>query len=69
MRNTPFLVIAAVFSFLEPAAAQQAPVVTEAPLRAHLSLLADDLFEGRGTAQRGGDLAIDRVTLLGPVQH
>ncbi|MQA42664.1 M28 family peptidase [Rugamonas aquatica] len=41
-----------------PAAAQQAPVVTEAPLRAHLSFLADDLFEGRGTGQRGGDLAV-----------
>ncbi len=40
------------------AAAQQAPVVTEAPLRAHLSFLADDLFEGRGTGQRGGDLAV-----------
>lgn len=40
------------------ATAQQAPTVTEAPLRAHLSLLADDLFEGRGTGQRGGDLAV-----------
>ncbi|WP_295993542.1 M28 family peptidase [Rugamonas sp.] len=38
--------------------AQQQPVVTEAPLRAHLSFLADDLFEGRGTGQRGGDLAV-----------
>ncbi len=34
------------------------PVVTEAPLRAHLSFLADDLFEGRGTGQRGGLLAV-----------
>jgi Zn-dependent M28 family amino/carboxypeptidase len=40
------------------AAAQQAPTVTEAPLRAHLSFLADDLLEGRGTGQRGGDLAV-----------
>src|SRR5471032_1761434 len=40
------------------AAAQQQPVVAEAPLRAHLSFLADDLFEGRGTGQRGGDLAV-----------
>ncbi len=38
--------------------AQQAPALSEAPLRAHLSLLADDLFEGRGTGQRGGDLAV-----------
>ena len=40
------------------AAAQQAPTVTEAPLRAHLSFLADDLLEGRGTGQRGGELAV-----------
>jgi len=40
------------------ASAQQAPVVREAPLRAHLSFLADDLLEGRGTGQRGGDLAV-----------
>ncbi|GJJ05631.1 hypothetical protein RugamoR64_61690 [Duganella rhizosphaerae] len=40
------------------AAAQEAPALTEAPLRAHLSFLADDLFEGRGTGQRGGDLAV-----------
>src|SRR6201997_5541180 len=40
------------------AAAQQAPTVTEAPLRAHLSFLADDLLEGRGTGQRGGAIAV-----------
>lgn len=34
------------------------PVVAEAPLRAHLSFLADDLLEGRGTGQRGGDLTV-----------
>jgi Zn-dependent M28 family amino/carboxypeptidase len=34
------------------------PVVTEAPLRAHLAFLADDLLEGRGTGQRGGSLAV-----------
>jgi len=38
--------------------AQNAPTVTEGPLRAHLSFLADDLLEGRGTGQRGGDLAV-----------
>ncbi|NYE63391.1 Zn-dependent M28 family amino/carboxypeptidase [Duganella sp. 1224] len=36
----------------------QQPLVAEAPLRAHLSFLADDLLEGRGTGQRGGDLAV-----------
>jgi len=36
----------------------QAPNVGEAPLRAHLAFLADDLLEGRGTGQRGGELAV-----------
>jgi Zn-dependent M28 family amino/carboxypeptidase len=49
-------------SFLLAAAgaahAQSAPSVAEAPLRAHLSFLADDLLEGRGTGQRGGELAV-----------
>ena len=40
------------------ALAQSAPPVLEAPLRAHLSFLADDLLEGRGTGQRGGELAV-----------
>jgi Zn-dependent M28 family amino/carboxypeptidase len=35
----------------------QVPSVPEAPLRAHLAFLADDLMEGRGTGQRGGRLA------------
>src|SRR5438067_1594743 len=39
-------------------APQNPPVVAEAPLRAHLALLADDLFEGRGTGQRGGALTV-----------
>ena len=33
-------------------------VVSEPVLRAHLAFLADDLLEGRGTGQRGGDLAV-----------
>ena len=36
--------------------ATDAPVVHEAPLRAHLMFLSSDLMEGRGTGQRGGDL-------------
>ncbi|TFW32992.1 M28 family peptidase [Massilia horti] len=40
------------------ALAHSQPVVTEAPLRAHLAFLADDLLEGRGTGQRGGELAV-----------
>ncbi|HLO66391.1 MAG TPA: M28 family peptidase [Holophaga sp.] len=35
-----------------------APQVQEAPLRAHLALLADDLFEGRGSGQRGAELTV-----------
>ncbi len=41
----PFVVAAQGIQLREPA------------LRAHLSYLADDLLEGRGTGQRGGDLA------------
>ncbi len=38
--------------------AAQAPPVAEPPLRAHLAYLSDDLLEGRGTGQRGGDLTV-----------
>ncbi|MDQ2820091.1 MAG: M28 family peptidase [Pseudomonadota bacterium] len=38
------------------ASTSAAPVVHEAPLRAHLAFLSSDLMEGRGTGQRGGDL-------------
>jgi Zn-dependent M28 family amino/carboxypeptidase len=34
------------------------PKVLEAPLRAHLAFLADDLLEGRGTGQRGAELTV-----------
>lgn len=36
----------------------QAAKVEEAPLRAHLAFLSDDLLEGRGTGQRGGELTM-----------
>ena len=51
MRWIPLLLVS---TFL----AAQAPPVQEGPLRAHLAFLADDLLEGRGTGQRGGDLAV-----------
>ncbi|MBC3927871.1 M28 family peptidase [Undibacterium sp. CY21W] len=38
--------------------ATPARVISEPVLRSHLSFLADDLLEGRGTGQRGGDLAV-----------
>ena len=34
------------------------PRVAEAPLRAHLAFLSDDLLEGRGTGQRGAELTV-----------
>ena len=59
MRTCFPLALAASLALLSTAAsAQPLPVVAEAPLRAHLSFLADDLLEGRGTGQRGGDLAV-----------
>ena len=36
----------------------QGPKVDEVALRAHLAFLADDVLEGRGTGQRGGELAV-----------
>ena len=36
----------------------QHPSVEEGALRAHLAFLADDVLEGRGTGQRGGELAV-----------
>jgi len=49
----PLLLLVASF-----AAFAQAPKVAEAPLRAHLAFLSDDLLEGRGTGSRGGALAV-----------
>ena len=40
------------------AAAAAAPIVKEAPLRGHLAFLSNDVLEGRGTGQRGGDLTV-----------
>lgn len=44
------------------ASTQVSTQVEEAPLRSHLALLASDLFEGRGTGQRGGDLTVAYLT-------
>lgn len=52
-----------------PASAQMPVDVREPALRAHLAYLADDLLEGRGTGQRGGELAVNyletQAALLG----
>ncbi|WP_395402883.1 M28 family peptidase [Pseudoduganella sp. UC29_106] len=58
MKTQRTLIAASLALACAAASAQQAPIVREAPLRAHLSFLADDLLEGRGTGQRGGDLAV-----------
>lgn len=52
MRLTPLTL-----SFLCLAGLAQAPKVEERALRAHLAFLSDDLLEGRGTGERGFDLA------------
>ncbi len=36
----------------------EAPGLDEGAIRAHLAFLADDVLEGRGTGQRGGELAV-----------
>ena len=48
----PFLVATSLIAQPAP------PKVQEAPLRAHLAFLADDLLEGRGTGQRGAELTV-----------
>lgn len=49
----PLLAASALFAQAAPP-----PPVQEAPLRAHLAFLADDLLEGRGTGQRGAELTV-----------
>ena len=58
MRFTPVLGAAAALLLVAGASAHAQPQLAEAPLRAHLAFLADDLLEGRGTGQRGGDLTV-----------
>lgn len=52
------IVLVVLVLFVSSAWAGETPVVREGPVRAHLAFLADDLLEGRGTGQRGGDLAV-----------
>jgi len=45
-----------------PAAVQQAMTTVDAQrIRAHVKFLASDLLEGRGTGQRGGDIAAEYI--------
>lgn len=60
-RNAALILALLAGAHLHHAAAQTTDTllpVSEPALRAHLSLLASDLFEGRGTGQRGGDLTV-----------
>ena len=45
----------------EKAAAQSIPAPDPQMIRAHVKFLASDLLEGRGTGQRGGDLAAEYI--------
>lgn len=56
--STSLLVLNGPAHAARPAASPATPQVQEAPLRAHLAFLADDLLEGRGTGQRGGELTV-----------
>ena len=58
MKFLPSTIALACFALICPALQAQntLPQVEENALRAHLALLSSDLFEGRGTGQRGGDL-------------
>jgi len=38
-----------------------APTVDPEKIRAHVKFLASDLLEGRGTGQRGGDIAAEYI--------
>jgi Zn-dependent M28 family amino/carboxypeptidase len=57
-RHAPRALVLSSVLALGAHAVQAQPQVAEAPLRAHLAFLADDLLEGRGTGQRGGELTV-----------
>ncbi|MBC3918963.1 M28 family peptidase [Undibacterium sp. CY18W] len=58
MRLMLIAISSMVLNFAVASHVAQAQQVQEAPLRAHLAFLSDDLLEGRGTGQRGGDIAV-----------
>src|SRR6266481_331889 len=43
------------------AASQGTPEIDKEKIRAHVKFLANDLLEGRGTGQRGGDIAAEYI--------
>lgn len=52
------IILVCYFFVISGVLAADNPIVREEPIRAHMAFLADDLLEGRGTGQRGGDLAV-----------
>src|SRR6516165_4126444 len=46
---------------LPPAAEQAMTAINPENIRWHVKFLADDLLEGRGTGQRGGDIAAEYI--------
>jgi Zn-dependent M28 family amino/carboxypeptidase len=58
MKRLAFPVLLASTCLLTNLAQAGTPKVEEPTLRAHLAFLASDLFEGRGTGQRGGELTM-----------
>ena len=57
-KNIRTLLALSTLSVSLQAHSQNLPQVDEPALRAHLRLLSSDLFEGRGTGQRGADLTV-----------
>jgi Zn-dependent M28 family amino/carboxypeptidase len=56
---TPTALVASLaLAFASASFAATVPKVEEAPLRAHLAFLSDDVLEGRGTGQRGADITV-----------
>src|SRR5258708_39586729 len=45
----------------EPAADAPLPQIDKEKIRAHVKYLSSDELEGRGTGQRGGDMAADYI--------
>jgi Zn-dependent M28 family amino/carboxypeptidase len=51
------------------AASASVKLVDPAQMRAHVKFLSDDLLEGRGTGQRGGDIAVQYIATQYALEH
>ncbi|HET8668356.1 MAG TPA: M28 family peptidase, partial [Terriglobales bacterium] len=59
----------AVTAPMPAAASASLKLVDPTQIRAHVKFLSDDLLEGRGTGQRGGDLAVQYIATQYALQH